>query len=159
MRPDVSFHLVAVDFLPPAVLGRELKHVGAMVAAGVWQPLRQASYTLTSVVAAMRLLAQASHVGKVRGHRARQPGMLHPALIKLKRTLSRSATCLSLKEQQCSALLKMKRKNISAEQMTCWRDKDTGQLEMSHPASYNLSFQQKAYMSFTDRLNDRSASC
>ena len=62
----MSFHLVAVDFLPPAVLGKELQHVGAMVAAGHWQPLRQAAYTLSSAVAAMRLLAQASHVGKVR---------------------------------------------------------------------------------------------
>jgi hypothetical protein len=58
--------LVAVDFLPPQVLHQQLTRVSTMMAAGQLQPLTQAAYSMTSVVAAMRLLAQASHVGKVR---------------------------------------------------------------------------------------------
>jgi hypothetical protein len=59
--------LVAVDFLPPKVLHQQLMRVSSMMAAGQLQPLTQAAYSMTSVVAAMRLLAQASHVGKVGG--------------------------------------------------------------------------------------------
>lgn len=65
-RPDVAMQLVAVDFLPPSVLHSQLMRVSAMMAAGQLQPLCQATYSLSSVVAAMRLLAQASHIGKVR---------------------------------------------------------------------------------------------
>jgi hypothetical protein len=65
-RPDVDMQLVAVDFLPPQVLHQQLMRVSSMMAAGQLQPLTQAAYSMTSVVAAMRLLAQASHVGKVR---------------------------------------------------------------------------------------------
>jgi hypothetical protein len=59
--------LVAVDFLPPQVLQRELLRVSGLLASGSITPLCTANYSLTSVVAAMRLLAQASHVGKVSG--------------------------------------------------------------------------------------------
>jgi hypothetical protein len=59
--------LVAVDFLPPQVLQRELLRVSGLLASGSITPLCTANYSLSSVVAAMRLLAQASHVGKVRG--------------------------------------------------------------------------------------------
>lgn len=65
-RPDVDTQLVAVDFLPPHILQRQLMRVATMMAAGQLQPLTQAAYSMSSVVAAMRLLAQASHVGKVR---------------------------------------------------------------------------------------------
>lgn len=58
--------LVAVDFLPPQVLQQQMLHVSSLLAAGRITPLCTANYSLTSVVAAMRLLAQASHVGKVR---------------------------------------------------------------------------------------------
>eukprot|EP00883_Tetradesmus_obliquus_P011533 jgi/Sobl393_1/4315/SZX67650.1 len=64
-RPDVDMQLVAVDFLPPHILQQQLMRVATMMAAGQLQPLTQAAYSMTSVVAAMRLLAQASHVGKV----------------------------------------------------------------------------------------------
>lgn len=58
--------LVAVDFLPPEVLHQQMTQVAGMLAAGRITPLCSANYSLTSVVAAMRLLAQASHIGKVR---------------------------------------------------------------------------------------------
>jgi hypothetical protein len=57
--------LVAVDFLPPQVLQQQMLRVSSLLAAGQITPLCTANYSLTSVVAAMRLLAQASHVGKV----------------------------------------------------------------------------------------------
>jgi hypothetical protein len=58
--------LVAVDFLPPTVLQQQMMRVSSLLAAGQITPLCSANYSLASVVAAMRLLAQASHVGKVR---------------------------------------------------------------------------------------------
>lgn len=58
--------LVAVDFLPPTVLQQQMMRVSSLLAAGQITPLCSAKYSLASVVAAMRLLAQASHVGKVR---------------------------------------------------------------------------------------------
>lgn len=64
-RPDVHMQLVAVDFLPPQVLQQQMLRVSSLLAAGHITPLCTANYSLTSVVAAMRLLAQASHVGKV----------------------------------------------------------------------------------------------
>lgn len=57
--------LVAVDFLPPHILQQQMARVAAMTAAGHLHPLCTAAYSMSSVVAAMRLLAQASHVGKV----------------------------------------------------------------------------------------------
>lgn len=57
--------LVAVDFLPPDVLQQQLLRVSGLLAAGHITPLCTANYSMTLVVAAMRLLAQASHVGKV----------------------------------------------------------------------------------------------
>lgn len=64
-RPDVRYSLLAVDFMPPAVLGQLLRRVAARLASGSFQPLRSAAYNMNSVAAAMRLLAQAGHVGKV----------------------------------------------------------------------------------------------
>lgn len=61
----MSMQLVAVDFLPPQVLQQEMLRVSSLLAAGHITHLTTANYSLTSVVAAMRLLAQASHVGKV----------------------------------------------------------------------------------------------
>lgn len=58
--------LVAVDFLPSAVLHQQLMHVSSLFAAGKIHALPLAGYGIRSVVAAMRLLAQAGHVGKVR---------------------------------------------------------------------------------------------
>jgi D-arabinose 1-dehydrogenase-like Zn-dependent alcohol dehydrogenase len=64
-RPDVSYSLVAVDFLPPTILGSQMNNLSASLAAGSAHPLRQAAYPLAAAATAMRLLAQASHSGKV----------------------------------------------------------------------------------------------
>lgn len=62
----MSAKLVAVDFLPSDVLRQQLMLVSTMFAKGQLNALPMAGYGMKSVVAAMRLLAQASHVGKVR---------------------------------------------------------------------------------------------
>jgi hypothetical protein len=66
----VAYSLVAVDFLQPQVLHQQMLHVLSQLAAGHIKPLPTANYSMTSVVAAMRLLAQASHIGKVSVQRA-----------------------------------------------------------------------------------------
>lgn len=65
-RPDVAYQLLAVDFLPPDVIQRSLVKVAGWLACHAVVPLRGAVYSLASTAAAMRALAQASHVGKVR---------------------------------------------------------------------------------------------
>lgn len=57
-RPDASFNLVAVDFLPSDHIGRLMRAVAAKLSAGKVQPLRSATYGLASTAAALRLLAQ-----------------------------------------------------------------------------------------------------
>ncbi len=64
-RPDVCYSLLAVDFMPPPVLGGLLGRVSGQMAAGQLAPLRTAAYPVTNTPAAMRTLAQAAHVGKV----------------------------------------------------------------------------------------------
>lgn len=57
-RPDAAFNLVAVDFLPPQVLGSLMQSVAAKLSHGVIRPLRSFVYHMSSTVAALRLLAQ-----------------------------------------------------------------------------------------------------
>jgi len=70
-RPDLAHSLLAVDFMPPDVLNQLLQRVAVGVAAGKLQPLRTLCYSLHSAAAAMRVLAQAGHVGKVCGFNIR----------------------------------------------------------------------------------------
>jgi len=64
-RPDVSYHMLAIDFMPPAVLQQLLLQVSADLAAGRVAPIRAAVHDIRAVHAAMRQMAQARHVGKV----------------------------------------------------------------------------------------------
>jgi len=64
-RPDLAHNLLAVDFMPPHVLHRLLQRVAMGVASGTLQPLRTLCYSMRSASAAMRVLSQAGHVGKV----------------------------------------------------------------------------------------------
>jgi NADPH:quinone reductase-like Zn-dependent oxidoreductase len=77
-RPDVSYSFVAVDFLPPPILGAQMRRLAARLAAGAARPLRGAAYPLPSAAAALRLLAQATHSGKVLALAPRAP-LLPPA--------------------------------------------------------------------------------
>jgi NADPH:quinone reductase-like Zn-dependent oxidoreductase/3-oxoacyl-(acyl-carrier-protein) synthase len=64
-RPDVGYSLVAVDFLPDGVVQECLLGVAAGAAAGRLRPLPLVSYGLGQLVAALRQMSQARHVGKV----------------------------------------------------------------------------------------------
>jgi NADPH:quinone reductase-like Zn-dependent oxidoreductase/NADP-dependent 3-hydroxy acid dehydrogenase YdfG len=64
-RPDVGYSLVAVDFLPDGVVQKCLLGVAAGAAAGRLRPLPLVGYGLGQVVAALRQMSQARHVGKV----------------------------------------------------------------------------------------------
>ena len=59
-RPDVSYQLVAVDFLEPAAVGRAMAHVAADVAAGRLAPLPLVDYRLSRAPVAMRFMSQVS---------------------------------------------------------------------------------------------------
>ena len=64
-RPDVSYSLLAVDFLPPPVLHVLLSRLSRRLAAGEVRPIRSVCHPLRSVAAALRQMSQARHVGKV----------------------------------------------------------------------------------------------
>ncbi|MFZ9292567.1 MAG: KR domain-containing protein, partial [Ilumatobacteraceae bacterium] len=64
-RPDVAYSLLAVDFMPPAVLGASLSRLSASLASGALRPLPLATHGLGSASAALRQMSQARHVGKV----------------------------------------------------------------------------------------------
>ena len=56
---------MAVDFLPPPVIGATLANLAQQLADGVLRPLRHISHSMGGVAAAFRQMIQASHVGKV----------------------------------------------------------------------------------------------
>lgn len=64
-RPDVAFHTVAVDFMPPEIVGKGLWTIANMVSSGKIKTLPALSYGLGDVAAAMRQLSAARHIGKV----------------------------------------------------------------------------------------------
>jgi acyl carrier protein len=64
-RPDVAYSLLAVDFLPAAVIQATLRAVAAQLAAGALAPLRQVAHTMGGATSALRQMTQASHVGKI----------------------------------------------------------------------------------------------
>lgn len=59
-RADVLYSLVAVDFLPPAVVGTTLRKVARQLCAGVLRPLRSITHGLGVVPSAFRQMVQAS---------------------------------------------------------------------------------------------------
>ncbi|CAD7696941.1 unnamed protein product, partial [Ostreobium quekettii] len=64
-RLDVSYHLVAVDFMPEGLLHTALMRVSRMLAEGILSPLQQIAYDIGSVSSALRQMSQARHVGKI----------------------------------------------------------------------------------------------
>jgi NADPH:quinone reductase-like Zn-dependent oxidoreductase len=64
-RPDVSYSLLAVDFLPDAVVHQALQQVAVGVATGELVPLPTVSHSLSHAAAALRQMSQARHIGKV----------------------------------------------------------------------------------------------
>ena len=64
-RPDLSFGMVAVDFLPGPAVQRAMSRVAAGASSGALRPLPVAAHSLRNVSAALRQMSQARHVGKV----------------------------------------------------------------------------------------------
>ena len=64
-RPDVTYSLLAVDFLPASVIHTALTKVAGQLAAGVLSPLRIVSHSMGNATSALRQMTQAAHAGKV----------------------------------------------------------------------------------------------
>ena len=64
-RPDVSYSLLAVDFLPPSAVHSALTRAAQAVSTGSFCPLPQVTHALQDAQAALRQMTQARHVGKV----------------------------------------------------------------------------------------------
>ena len=64
-RPDVSYHFVAVDFLPRHVIQALLQGIAEGLSEGCLQPLPQVLHAIQDAQAAFRQMSQARHVGKI----------------------------------------------------------------------------------------------
>lgn len=64
-RPDVSYSLLAVDFMPDGAVQSALSRIAHSLSQGTLQPLPQAVHSLNTVQAALRQMSQARHVGKI----------------------------------------------------------------------------------------------
>ena len=67
-RPDVAYHIIALDTLSaeqPDLVGEMLAELAAMFAAGDLQPLHRTEYPLEQAEAAFRFMAMAKHIGKI----------------------------------------------------------------------------------------------
>ena len=64
-RADVRFQLVAVDFLPPPVLGAAFDALAATLSGGFVHALPSMSHTVGRTRQAFVVMARAQHVGKV----------------------------------------------------------------------------------------------
>ncbi|PSR19686.1 hypothetical protein C8255_01005 [filamentous cyanobacterium CCP3] len=68
VRPDVSYHILAIDdwmLHEPQRVRALLKSVAKRLAQGELQPLKKRIYPLTEAPAAMRFMQQARHLGKI----------------------------------------------------------------------------------------------
>ena len=57
-RPDVSFQLVAIDFLSPSAVGQDMLRVSTAAVKGLLCPLPVLEYGMVDVQAAMRIMSQ-----------------------------------------------------------------------------------------------------
>lgn len=64
-RPDVAFHTIAIDYLPPERLGALVRHVGRLAASGAVRAPPSTAHDLGHVASALRQLSLAAHVGKI----------------------------------------------------------------------------------------------
>ena len=64
-RPDVSYSLLAVDFLPPSAVCSALTRAAQAGSTGSFCPLPQVMHNISSTDSALRQMSQARHVGKV----------------------------------------------------------------------------------------------
>ena len=64
-RPDLEYFLVATDFLSSKAMHRSLSRLGVRLSSGAVRPLVLAAHSLGNVVAALREMSQARHIGKI----------------------------------------------------------------------------------------------
>lgn len=64
-RPDVSYSLLAVDFMSKEALHKALMRVSRLVSKETFRPLPTIFHYMGSIVSALRQMTQARHVGKI----------------------------------------------------------------------------------------------
>ena len=64
-RPDISYSLLAVDFMPEIALNAALTSVSKQAAMGNLVPLPFINHDIRNVTAALRQMSQARHTGKI----------------------------------------------------------------------------------------------
>lgn len=64
-RPDASYRIVAIDFLPPKVLGNTLLRLAELLGTGAVNPPQANLFALGDVASAFRKYSHAQHVGKL----------------------------------------------------------------------------------------------
>ncbi len=64
-RPDISYTLLAIDFMPPAALQASLASLSSRLAALQHHPLPIITHPLAAAPTALRQMSQARHIGKV----------------------------------------------------------------------------------------------
>ena len=80
-RADVRYHVVAVDFLTPAVVGKAFRKLTSLLSSGDPIPLPALAYGLGDVAAAFKAL-KGNHVGKVVvGQDIRSPAIAASSLL------------------------------------------------------------------------------
>lgn len=60
-RPDVAYHVLAMDFLPEDVLQKSLQRLTAELATGGLRPLQAVSHGVNATAAGLRQLSQVRH--------------------------------------------------------------------------------------------------
>ena len=64
-RPDISYNLLAVDFMSAEALHKALMRVAMGVSSNELRPLPLVSHQMSAVVEAFRQMSQARHIGKI----------------------------------------------------------------------------------------------
>ena len=64
-RPDVAYHVLALDSLQPEDAGAALRTVMNRLAAGQVKPLIHTAWSMTEAIPAMKFMRDARHIGKI----------------------------------------------------------------------------------------------
>ena len=64
-RPDLTYNLVALDFLPPSHVQKIMTDLSHALALGAVKPLASTVHGMNQVCSALRQMSRAAHIGKV----------------------------------------------------------------------------------------------